>query len=153
MKKIILILALAFPLSGCLTSNGPASISGGECKVFLSPQYAVKGKTSYDQGYIDDVVESGVSACGWPRPAVRPKEFDAPKNTPRIATERPKKEGFIQRTKKVVRAAVPWPRAKPEPLLSQPVFVPLREDKKPDPDPLGDLLEEKPQQTTRRVYP
>lgn len=63
-------------LGGCAGSNRPASVSGGECRVFERPTYVVLGKTQHDQDWIDGNVEAGIGACGWPRPQPRPKDWD-----------------------------------------------------------------------------
>jgi hypothetical protein len=44
-----------------------------------APEYAVRGKTKYDQNWVDDTVESGVGGCGWQRPAARPPALDGPR--------------------------------------------------------------------------
>jgi hypothetical protein len=71
-------LSLTVALAGCAGTSLPASVTGGECKVFPRPEYAVRGKTLYDQNWVDDTVESGVGACQWQRPAARPPALDGP---------------------------------------------------------------------------
>src|SRR5579859_5652187 len=66
---------IAFAVSGC-ASVVPNSIKGS-CQVFERPPYALRGKSEYDQAVPDKYVESGVAACGWQRPAVRPAQLDA----------------------------------------------------------------------------
>src|SRR4051794_15671112 len=63
-------------LAGC-ASRGPASIAGGECKIFEAPQYEVRGKRAYDQDWIDSQVEGGVGGCHWTRPKPRPASLEA----------------------------------------------------------------------------
>jgi hypothetical protein len=58
-------------LTGCAGSL-PASVAGGECKVFAPPDYAIRGKTQVDQNWIDDTEEAGIAACKWSRPKARP---------------------------------------------------------------------------------
>lgn len=58
-------------LTGCAGSL-PASVSGGECKIFAPPDYAIRGKTQVDQNWIDDTEEAGIAACKWSRPKARP---------------------------------------------------------------------------------
>jgi hypothetical protein len=65
--KIAILVAAAFALAACATPR-PASVVGGECRVFEQPNHPVKGKTKRDQAWIDDTVESGIAACGWNRP-------------------------------------------------------------------------------------
>jgi hypothetical protein len=55
-----------------VSSNLPASIAGGECRIFRAPDYAIRGKTQDDQNYIDDNTEAGIAACKWARPKARP---------------------------------------------------------------------------------
>lgn len=57
-------------LTGCATS-GALSIKGA-CNSFVAPITAVAGKTPPDQEWVDETTESGISACGWPRPKARP---------------------------------------------------------------------------------
>jgi hypothetical protein len=44
-----------------------ASIKGA-CDSFVAPREVVLGKRRVDQKWIDGTIESGVSACNWPRP-------------------------------------------------------------------------------------
>lgn len=57
---------------GCANSL-PASVAGGECKVFAAPDYVIRGRAKADQAWIDDNTEAGIAACGWPRPKNRPE--------------------------------------------------------------------------------
>lgn len=71
----------------------------------------VLGKTQYDQDWVDNQVEGGVAACGFPRPGPRPAALDAPPATRQMVTTPPpaKKKGFVRRVKERV-----WkPKAKP----------------------------------------
>jgi hypothetical protein len=56
---------------GCAGSL-PASVAGGECKLFAPPDYAIRGKTQFDQNWIDDTEEAGIAGCKWSRPKARP---------------------------------------------------------------------------------
>lgn len=56
--------------------SGPASIAGGECKIFEPPQYEVRGARAYDQDWIDSQIEGGVGGCHWRGPAPRPATLD-----------------------------------------------------------------------------
>lgn len=58
---------LALIVGGC-GHRLPASVAGGECRVFVAPIDEVRGKAKSDQNWIDDTVESGVAGCGWERP-------------------------------------------------------------------------------------
>lgn len=68
-------LTLGTLLAGCVTTN-KGSVAG-ECRLVSTPQYAVKGRTSYDQNWIDDTTERLVGGCGQPRPKARPASLDA----------------------------------------------------------------------------
>jgi len=68
--RLLPIAACALMLAGCGTSR-PASVAGGECRVFVRPAFAVKGVTARDQDWIDDTIERGVAGCGWKRPAAQ----------------------------------------------------------------------------------
>ena len=69
--------ALALTVAACGTLR-PASVGGGECRVFERPDYAVLGQTRYDQNWIDSNTEAGVAACGWQRPKPRPQALGRP---------------------------------------------------------------------------
>ncbi len=65
--RIILLMAVCLALSGCAGSM-PASVSGGECKVFKDPGFAVRGKRLKDNQWIGRTQEVGIGVCGWKRP-------------------------------------------------------------------------------------
>ena len=94
-------LFLTVALAGCAGTKLPASVAGGECRIFEAPPYEVRGKTTYDQDYIDGNVEAGIGGCGWKRPAARPPGLDArPKaNKPAVHKAPKKKPGFLARVK------------------------------------------------------
>jgi hypothetical protein len=77
LPRVLAGLLLTAVLAGCAGTSLPASVTGGECRVFARPEFAVRGKTKYDQNWVDDTVESGVGGCGWQRPAARPPALDA----------------------------------------------------------------------------
>ena len=79
--NILSICFVSILISGCAGSL-PASVSGGECKVFAPPDYAIRGKTQVDQNWIDDTEESGIAACKWSRPKARPIVVSHAKATP-----------------------------------------------------------------------
>ncbi|MCS3725960.1 hypothetical protein [Bradyrhizobium betae] len=85
---------LALLLAGC-ASRGPASIAGGECRIFEAPKYEVRGRRDYDQDWIDSQVEGGVGGCRWKRPAPRPAAIDAGA-APAHVTARPARRGIIR---------------------------------------------------------
>jgi len=76
MKNLLVLMTLAFVVSGC-AGVSPASIAGGECKVFKDPGFAVRGKRLKDDQWIGKTQESGIEVCGWKRPAARPASLDA----------------------------------------------------------------------------
>lgn len=53
---------------GACASTGPASVQGGECKVFHDPGFAVRGKRLRDAQWIGRTQETGIQVCGWTRP-------------------------------------------------------------------------------------
>lgn len=127
--KIISIVLLAALLGAC-ASRGPASIAGGECKIFEAPKYEVRGQRDYDQDWIDSQVEGGVGGCHWKRPQPRPASIDAAP-TPRAAPARPARRGVVQRIRDRVLparpAAVPpaaAPIAAPAPVELEPAAPP-----------------------------
>ncbi len=61
---------LALSLAGC-GGNQVASVKGGECKAFKRAAQEVCGITVQDQYIMDVYIATGVSACGWARPAAR----------------------------------------------------------------------------------
>lgn len=73
--SIIALAGIAF-LAGCAKSP-VGSVAGGECKIVSTPAFAVKGKTTYDQEWVDDTTEAIVRGCAQPRPKARPAELDA----------------------------------------------------------------------------
>jgi hypothetical protein len=75
-------LSISVAIAGCAGTNLPASVAGGECRVFERPEYVVKGARRYDQNWIDGNIEAGVGACGWKRPAARPASVDATDTIP-----------------------------------------------------------------------
>lgn len=72
---------------------------GGECRIARTPDYAVLGRTSYDQRWIDVTTEGLVAGCDQPRPKARPASLDArPKAQPKPApAAAPKKKTIRER--------------------------------------------------------
>lgn len=79
--RLLTMLTSALLLAGCGTLR-PASVRGGECRLVATPKYAVLGKTSYDQKWVDRTTESIVAGCRQPRPKPRPAALDKPVTTP-----------------------------------------------------------------------
>jgi hypothetical protein len=67
LARIVCLVIVGFLLSGCASSL-PASVSGGECKVFNDPGFAVRGKRLKDNQWIGKTQEKGIEVCGWKRP-------------------------------------------------------------------------------------
>lgn len=67
MKKIVALI-LTGALAGCVGKT-PASVQGGECKVFHDPGFAVQGKRLKDKQWIGRTQETGIEVCGWKRPS------------------------------------------------------------------------------------
>lgn len=65
--RVVLLLVVGFTFSGC-ASMGPASVRGGECKVFHDPGFAVRGARLKDAQWIGRTQETGIRVCKWTRP-------------------------------------------------------------------------------------
>ncbi len=66
--QMIAVLCTVATLGGCATMAQPASVRGGECKVFHDPGFAVRGKRLRDSQWIGRTQETGIQVCGWRRP-------------------------------------------------------------------------------------
>lgn len=131
MIRIILIASLALLLAGC-ASQGPASIAGGECKIFEAPKYEVRGHTPYDQDWIDSQVEGGVGGCRWKRPQPRPASLDAA--PARKAAPAPvKRKSLVRRIRDRMLPAKPEFPAAAAPIEPSPVVVPAPAPPPPPP--------------------
>ncbi|KGT79295.1 hypothetical protein MA20_12760 [Bradyrhizobium japonicum] len=128
MTRLASIALLALLLAGC-ASRGPASIAGGECRIFEAPKYEVRGARDYDQDWIDSQVEGGVGGCHWNRPARRPAAIEA-SPAPRVAPAKPARRGIIRR----IRDRVLPTRSTP-PAAAAPIEVPPAPVIAPAPDP------------------
>ena len=112
--------ALALTMAACGALR-PASVGGGECRVFERPDYAVLGQTRYDQNWIDSNTEAGVAACGWQRPKPRPQMLGRPPGAKPLAPAKKKRPGLIGRIKGAVapsanaRSSAPAAIRTPEP--------------------------------------
>ncbi|WP_247337456.1 hypothetical protein [Bradyrhizobium sp. 147] len=121
MIRIVSIAAIALLLAGC-ASKGPASIAGGECRIFEAPKYEVRGQRDYDQDWIDSQLEGGVGGCHWKRPQKRPAALDAAP-VPRVAPAKPARRGILRRIRDRVLPARAAPPAAVLPL--EPVPPPV----------------------------
>jgi hypothetical protein len=87
-KTLLALIAMVTPLAGCNTfgetGNAPPASVAGACDFLDSPEYAVLGKTPYDQRWINRTEESIVTGCRKPRPKARPASFDAPAVAPSV---------------------------------------------------------------------
>lgn len=75
----LLALTLGTLLTACASRDVIGSVTGGQCdpNIARTPEYAVKGRTNYDQNWIDETTEGLVGGCGQPRPKARPTSLDA----------------------------------------------------------------------------
>lgn len=85
-----LLLGSSLLLGGCFQTATVGSV-GGECRLVSTPQYAVLGKTSYDQRWINRTTESLVAGCRQPRPGARPPSLD-PQVKAQVASLTPKEK-------------------------------------------------------------
>lgn len=67
MRIFLIVPLLLLPLSGC-AGIGPASVMGGECRVFDDPGFKVRGKRLQDSQWIGRTQEKGITVCNWVRP-------------------------------------------------------------------------------------
>lgn len=65
--KIFALMIVALTLAGC-AGKMPASVAGGECRVFTDPGFAVQGKRVVDRRWIGATQEKGIDICHWKRP-------------------------------------------------------------------------------------
>lgn len=121
MKRFLPLLLLPC-LGGCVTTGG-GSVTGGECKVFEAPKYAIRGATQYDQDWADSTIEGGVGACKWVRPAPRPAELDAPKAAPK-PHKLPAKKNWLWRLKWPHKAVAPVVNVPEVPVAVTPIADP-----------------------------
>lgn len=93
----ILFLFVTLVLSGCATVGPIGSITGGECRLVQTPTYAVRGKASYDQAWINRTTEALVDGCRQPRPKARPASLDALKAAAKpAAPAKPKQKSKVR---------------------------------------------------------
>jgi hypothetical protein len=69
--KIFIAIGSALLLANC-AGQMPASVSGGECRVFNDPGFAVRGQRIQDKRWIGATQEKGIEVCGWKRPRAEP---------------------------------------------------------------------------------
>ncbi len=65
--RLFLVCLSGLALASC-ASMSPASVAGGECKVFHDPGFAVRGKRVQDSQWIGRTQETGIQVCNWKRP-------------------------------------------------------------------------------------
>jgi hypothetical protein len=147
LKVLAMLTLTALIVTGCAGSNLPASVSGGECRVFVAAAHEMIGKTRYDQEWIDQTIESGVAACGWPRPKARPKNWDDVRSYAKEVAAAPvqQRRGVIQRIKDKFKrkpapvASVPAPKRVE--VVSSPPVAPAPQ---PQPQPVAKVYEPTP---------
>ena len=96
---------LALTMAACGTLR-PASVGGGECRVFERPEYAVLGQTGYDQNWIDSNTEAGVAGCGWQRPKRRPHALGRSAGAKHLGSATKKRPGLMGHVRRVVAPKV-----------------------------------------------
>ncbi len=114
--RVCLVGLIAAFLAGCAGEAPVGSVVGGECRLVSTPQYAVKGKTNYDQRWVNVTTESLVRGCGQARPAARPASFDQPVTAATEALPPPRTARSTVKRKPVARSASPMvitPKPKP----------------------------------------
>ena len=87
-RHLIVLILIAIAVASCATQP-IGSVAGGECRVTHTPTYAVRGKTTYDQGWIDDTTEALVRGCKQKRPSARPASLDAAVKAVPLPTAKP----------------------------------------------------------------
>ena len=73
MFRLASVIASALLLGACSATTKPVSIEG-ECGIFRDPGFPVRGARDKDQRWITRTQETGISVCGWPRPAPEREE-------------------------------------------------------------------------------
>ncbi len=68
----------ALLLAGCGKTASIGSVLGGECKLYVPSEFALLGKTPYDQRAIDENEAALRTGCNLAPPKERPAELDAP---------------------------------------------------------------------------
>lgn len=149
---------VAVALTGCGTTKLPGSVAGS-CEIYPSPQYAVVGKTQYDQDTIDEYVAIGSDVCGKARPAARPPELDgkqpgevtpvpAPRKRPGIGAKLRKQISRMNPLRPAHAAPISVPAGLPTvgaplPTTDPPAAAPAPAPSvtKPARDPLTELLD------------
>lgn len=91
------VLTLGTLLAACASSGKVGSLAGGECRLVRTPDYAVKGRTTYDQNWIDDTTERLVGGCGQARPKARPVGWDVAPAVHKPAPANPPKKNWRER--------------------------------------------------------
>lgn len=100
-----LVVASLLVLTACSTPQAVGSLTKGECQIAHTPEYAVKGRTGYDQAWINRTTEALVDGCRQPRPKARPPELDAPTKGKAVAK--------VKSKAKPAKWRLPCPKPKP----------------------------------------
>lgn len=85
----MLVLALLFLTSCASQQQSIGSIMSGECRLVNTPSYAVRGRTNYDQAWVNKTTEALVDGCNQSRPKARPASFDAPAPKKAVTATKP----------------------------------------------------------------
>jgi len=79
MRKILGVALAAALLAACASQAGSIVGTIDSTKTISTPKYAVKGRTPYDQKWINVTTEALVDGFGQPRPKPRPASLDKPR--------------------------------------------------------------------------
>lgn len=91
---------------------GPASVEGGDCRIFKAEIASACGLTQDDQRIIDENAEAGIAACRWERPLPKTptcEELRAEiaelrnRNPAPVAKTPPKQKGYIRRAREAIK--------------------------------------------------
>lgn len=81
--------AIGILLPACANNQFATYTAAGA--VFPKAEFVVKGKTRYDQTWIDKTIEAEVAGFSFPRPKPRPAYLDAPAAKPQVVVKPPEK--------------------------------------------------------------
>lgn len=125
---VLLLAASGTPLAGC--ANNQFATYDGAGAAFPKAEFVVKGKTRYDQTWIDKTIEAEVAGFGFPRPKPRPAYLDAPAAKPVVVVKPPpEKKGpaILLPTPRTEAAPVVTAAPPPKPSLTQRLRLRVRE--------------------------
>lgn len=98
-------MAAGISLAGCASTSTKFATVEEFCNGLPKQEYAVEGKTKYDQPWIDDTSEAITAGCNRERPKQRPPEFDTvevPHPKPKPPALKPPKKKLRARLRELV---------------------------------------------------